>query len=366
MSPALRPGPDAVVRFTLHIMGCEGEGMREKIRVGVLFGGQSAEHEPVMQGVAEGEAGTSQPVDVLFPILHGPYGEDGTVQGLMELAGVAYVRSGVLGSAVGMDKDMMKRVFRASGFPQVDHLAVLRSRWRREADVVRQDIEAQFAYPLFVKPANMDSSVGVTRAHAVHSFAIDPQTGELTFLSRQFSVGTCPCYVNVDAAVAGSSVCPSIWGRLSWRPITVPGRKAMLIRALPRLMGGRPCSRGLDQLWAARSHGAASSMGMPSRHPRSMCGMEPWQISGRPPHPATAAQYPDRRRLLRALVERVTRMVPLPVRRLAGARGIHARDREIQDSEAVAVEAVMPAGQSIQLPGLPLPPLVVVVVHRHD
>ena len=202
--------------------------MTDKIRVGILFGGRSAEHEVsvrsarsvleaidrdkydvTMIGIDRGgrwlaagdaarvlEAGkvegddllpavlgyagereltvqngagpgsvSSQPLDVIFPILHGPYGEDGTVQGLLELADVAYVGSGVLGSAVGMDKDMMKRVFGAAGFPQVAHTAVLRRRWLEEREAVQREIERDFDYPVFVKPANMGSSVGVTKAH---------------------------------------------------------------------------------------------------------------------------------------------------------------------------------------------------------
>jgi len=199
--------------------------MTDKIRVGVLFGGRSAEHEVsvtsarsvldaidrdkydvTMIGIdrhgrwlsagdttqlleagrveaeglvpvaldyggtgelvrQDGGDGAAQPVDVIFPILHGPFGEDGTIQGLLELAGVAYVGAGVLGSAVGMDKDMMKRVFRAEGLPQVEYAAVLRSRWRGEADAVVADVEEQLEYPVFVKPANMGSSVGITKAH---------------------------------------------------------------------------------------------------------------------------------------------------------------------------------------------------------
>ena len=200
--------------------------MPDKIKVGVLFGGQSAEHEVSVrsaQSVFEAidrrkyevtmigidRAGqwlvvedvakviTVEPadyvdlprvfldyhgrgeltlqdssgyksigrLDVMFPILHGPYGEDGTVQGLLELAGIAYVGSGVLGSAVGMDKDMMKRTFRAEGLPQVQYISVLRSHWRSSPHKIQQEIEATLSYPLFIKPANMGSSVGVSKVH---------------------------------------------------------------------------------------------------------------------------------------------------------------------------------------------------------
>ena len=195
--------------------------MGGKIRVGVLFGGRSAEHEVsvvsarsmlaavdrdkyelVMIGISkEGrwlvcddaqrllaaeqveEQGllavsldycggrqlvapgmAARELDVVFPVLHGPYGEDGTVQGLLELADVAYVGTGVVGSAVGMDKEMMKRAFAAEGLPQLDYAVVRRSRWRRESEPVLDELCARFDWPVFVKPANLGSSVGVSRA----------------------------------------------------------------------------------------------------------------------------------------------------------------------------------------------------------
>jgi D-alanine-D-alanine ligase len=101
-------------------------------------------------------------VDVVFPLLHGPYGEDGTVQGLLELADLPYVGSGVLGSAVGMDKVMMKRAFTACGLPQGDYLA-LRDGEDRAAFAAR--VVAELGLPCFVKPANLGSSVGVSKAH---------------------------------------------------------------------------------------------------------------------------------------------------------------------------------------------------------
>jgi D-alanine-D-alanine ligase len=100
--------------------------------------------------------------DVVIPLLHGPYGEDGTVQGLLELADVAYVGSGVLGSAVGMDKIMMKRAFAAAGLPQSRSLAFRDGHDRAE---FASRVEAELGLPAFVKPANMGSSVGVSKAH---------------------------------------------------------------------------------------------------------------------------------------------------------------------------------------------------------
>ena len=100
--------------------------------------------------------------DVVLPLLHGPFGEDGSVQGLLKIMGLPFVGSDVLGSAVGMDKGMMKAVFAAQGFPQVQHRVVTRSAWQREPERVLDDLD--LPYPLFVKPANLGSSVGISRA----------------------------------------------------------------------------------------------------------------------------------------------------------------------------------------------------------
>jgi D-alanine-D-alanine ligase len=104
-------------------------------------------------------------VDVIFPVLHGTFGEDGTIQGLLELADMAYVGAGVLGSAAGMDKDVMKRLFRDAGLPLVKHVTVLRNDWEKDPKRVRKQIEKELKYPVFVKPANLGSSVGITKAH---------------------------------------------------------------------------------------------------------------------------------------------------------------------------------------------------------
>jgi D-alanine-D-alanine ligase len=102
-------------------------------------------------------------LDVIVPVLHGIYGEDGTLQGLLELADVAYVGCGVLAAAVGMDKGLMKAAFAAAGLPQVPYLLVRRSDWECEREVVLDQIEATLHYPLFTKPANAGSSVGVSK-----------------------------------------------------------------------------------------------------------------------------------------------------------------------------------------------------------
>jgi D-alanine-D-alanine ligase len=110
-------------------------------------------------------------LDVIFPVLHGPYGEDGTVQGLLELANVPYVGAGVLGSAVGMDKAVMKQLFAAHGLPQVKYIVTIRRDWDRESAAITARVERELGYPVFVKPANLGSSVGISKAR--HS-------GELT------------------------------------------------------------------------------------------------------------------------------------------------------------------------------------------
>jgi D-alanine-D-alanine ligase len=104
-------------------------------------------------------------VDVIFPVLHGTFGEDGTIQGLLELADLAYVGAGVLGSSAGMDKDVMKSLFRAAGLPIVRHVTVLRSQFEREPKKVQKLVESKLKYPVFVKPANLGSSVGISKAH---------------------------------------------------------------------------------------------------------------------------------------------------------------------------------------------------------
>lgn len=104
-------------------------------------------------------------VDAVFPVLHGTFGEDGTIQGLFELADIAYVGSGVLGSAAGMDKDVMKRLFASAGLPITKHLTFLRNEWKSNPRKATKAIEAALKYPLFVKPANLGSSVGISKVH---------------------------------------------------------------------------------------------------------------------------------------------------------------------------------------------------------
>lgn len=120
--------------------------------------------EPVIGAEALMPQSATEGVDIFFPALHGPMGEDGTLQGMLELAGVPYVGSGVLGSAVSMDKAMTKVILQQAGIPQVPWLLITRQEWRTSPDAIIARIEAELPYPIFVKPANMGSSVGVSKA----------------------------------------------------------------------------------------------------------------------------------------------------------------------------------------------------------
>jgi D-alanine-D-alanine ligase len=129
----------------------------EPATAALTLGGVKALDRPAALG--------EQSLDVVFPVLHGTFGEDGTIQGLLELAGIAYVGSGVLGSAAGMDKDVMKRLFAQARLPIVKHVTVLRAEWEEAPRKAIAQIEAALWYPVFVKPANLGSSVGISKAH---------------------------------------------------------------------------------------------------------------------------------------------------------------------------------------------------------
>jgi len=122
--------------------------------------------DPRFSGLTEigGQTGNSQPLDVVFPVLHGTYGEDGTIQGLLEMADVPFIGCDVLSSACGMDKTVMKALFREAGLPICRHIWFLRNEWARDDAAVVKRVEDALGYPCFVKPANLGSSVGVSRA----------------------------------------------------------------------------------------------------------------------------------------------------------------------------------------------------------
>ena len=149
----------------------KGEPSPEELgRATVLAKGESVIVPPVPNAESlmpfeskKGAAQQSIHVDVIFPELHGTFGEDGTIQGLLELADIPYVGAGVLGSAAGMDKDVMKRLFVAAGLPIVKHVTVLRSQWEKDPKKVVREVEKKLKYPVFVKPANLGSSVGISK-----------------------------------------------------------------------------------------------------------------------------------------------------------------------------------------------------------
>src|SRR3954470_4458761 len=121
-------------------------------------------------------------VDVIFPVLHGTFGEDGTIQGLLELADIPYVGAGVLGSAAGMDKDIMKSLFIAAGLPIVKHVTILRSEWEKDPKRIEK-LVGRLKYPVFVKPANLGSSVGISKAH--HRKELGPAIEEAARFDRK-------------------------------------------------------------------------------------------------------------------------------------------------------------------------------------
>ncbi|MCP2520001.1 D-alanine--D-alanine ligase [Candidatus Aminicenantes bacterium AC-708-M15] len=183
-----------------------------KIKIGLIFGGRSAEHEisilsassvykninkekfevisiyinkngywrvvdsPLigLENLNKGEFYSFLPwadskiiehfeADVYFPLLHGPYGEDGTIQGLLEMANVPYVGAGVLASSLGMDKAKMKFIFRAKGLPVVNFIIIHDWQWKKDRDFFLKKIKEEFKYPIFTKPSNLGSSIGITK-----------------------------------------------------------------------------------------------------------------------------------------------------------------------------------------------------------
>nr|AIA17901.1 D-alanine--D-alanine ligase [uncultured bacterium] len=140
----------------------ETEGPEESIALAPAPGGPTA----IVEGAGHAIGG----VDVVFPVLHGPFGEDGTIQGMLELAGIPYVGSGVLGSALGMDKIAMKAVFESYGLPVGPYIAVSRHEWEHNPSAVLRRAELALHYPMFAKPANLGSSVGISKIHGPDEF----------------------------------------------------------------------------------------------------------------------------------------------------------------------------------------------------
>jgi D-alanine-D-alanine ligase len=116
-------------------------------------------------------SGGGQRIDVVFPVMHGTFGEDGTIQGLLDLAGLPFVGAGVLGSAIAMDKDVAKKLLQAAKIPVVPWLCIHRHDWERNENIITHQIEKEFPYPVFVKPATLGSSVGMTKVHSRQELA---------------------------------------------------------------------------------------------------------------------------------------------------------------------------------------------------
>ena len=140
--------------------------------------------------------------DVVFPVLHGPYGEDGTIQGMLELAGVPYVGSGVLGSAAAMDKVTMKKIFGHHGLPQVRWIGLTRNQWEADREGWTGKIEASVGYPCFVKPSNLGSSVGINRADSAEELGAALDAAAL--LDRRLIVEAGVDAREVEVAVLGN------------------------------------------------------------------------------------------------------------------------------------------------------------------
>jgi D-alanine-D-alanine ligase len=211
-----------------------------KLRVAVLYGGRSGEHEVSIRSAEsvmaamdraryqilpvfiskEGrweprpilpEPGANPDIDVVFPVLHGTFGEDGTVQGLLELADLPYVGGGVLASSVSMDKDVMKRLCREAGLPVVDYLL----QQRGALDVAA--VERRFRYPVFVKPANLGSSVAVSkardRAELEAAFALAAQYDRKVIIERAIAGRELECAVLGNERPEASLPCEIIPSR---------------------------------------------------------------------------------------------------------------------------------------------------------
>lgn len=153
-----------VVHSALPLHTSSGRLPDESAHVDATYAAQAAEPDaPLISSQARAETTPLQQLDVIVPVLHGMYGEDGALQGLLEIADVPYVGCGVLAASVGMDKGVMKAAFAAAGLPQVPYLLVRRRDWEQQHEAVLDQIEESLRYPVFTKPANAGSSVGVSK-----------------------------------------------------------------------------------------------------------------------------------------------------------------------------------------------------------
>jgi D-alanine-D-alanine ligase len=141
-------------------------------------------------------------LDVVFPVMHGTYGEDGTIQGLLDLAGLPFVGAGVLGSAIGMDKDVAKRLLQVAKIPVVPWIAVQRADWERHPREIQRAVEKKFKYPLFVKPATLGSSVGMTKVHSREELA--PALNLAAEFAMKILVERCMVGREIEVSVLGN------------------------------------------------------------------------------------------------------------------------------------------------------------------
>jgi D-alanine-D-alanine ligase len=232
---------------------------KKRLRVGVLFGGRSGEHEVSLASAAsvirgldpdkyeavpigitkEGHwligsgaqkmlpevlkggqrvmmtadpsdaalvkldgSGGGQRLDVVFPVMHGTFGEDGTIQGLLDLAALPFVGAGVLGSAIGMDKDVTKRLLQVAKIPVVPWITVHRHEWEKTPEEIQAAVETKFPYPVFVKPATLGSSVGMTKAHSHEELA--PALNLAAEFAMKILVEQCVIAREIEVSVLGN------------------------------------------------------------------------------------------------------------------------------------------------------------------
>src|SRR6266852_6238608 len=147
-------------------------------------------------------SGGGQRIDVVFPVMHGTFGEDGTIQGLLDLAGLPFVGAGVLGSAIGMDKDVSKRLLQVAKIPVVPWITVHRHEWESNPQEIQSSIEAEFEYPVFVKPATLGSSVGMTKVHSREELA--PPLNLASEFAMKILVERCVIAREIEVSVLGN------------------------------------------------------------------------------------------------------------------------------------------------------------------
>jgi D-alanine-D-alanine ligase len=147
-------------------------------------------------------SGGEQRIDVVFPVMHGTFGEDGTIQGLLDLAGLPFVGAGVLGSAIGMDKDVSKRLLQVAKIPVVPWITVQRSDWEGHHKEIEKSIEKKFKYPVFVKPATLGSSVGMTKVHSRAELA--PALNLAAEFAMKILIERCVMAREIEVSVLGN------------------------------------------------------------------------------------------------------------------------------------------------------------------